>query len=184
LQRLTLRYPTLFSPLFRIIKKAATPFWGGTEAVVRSGNWYGNDTAWRMVHDINRCLLYSDGEQFPMLVAKRYLAIVDGVVAGEGNGPATPDRLEAGLLVAGFNPVAVDCATTHLMGFNALKLPMLREAFAPHLLPLANFRYEEIFITSNVANWQGLLVNLKPEVCFHFRPHFGWINSIELHKKA
>jgi uncharacterized protein (DUF362 family) len=179
-QQLMLRYPKIVAPLFRIAKKVATPIWGETDQVVRNGNWHGNDTCWRMVHDINRCLLYTDGETFPSPGSpKRYFAVVDGVVGGDGNGPAAPDRYEAGILVAGFSPVAVDCVTTRLMGFDPLKLPMLRNAFDASDLPLAPFEYADIAIGSNRAEWQGQLTELSEDACYRFRPHFGWHGKME-----
>jgi uncharacterized protein (DUF362 family) len=179
LQQLTLRYPRIVAPLFRLIRKIALPIWGRTEEVIRNGNWYGNDTCWRMVHDINRCLLYTDGDFFPLMHPKRYFAVVDGVVAGDGNGPAAPDRFEAGVLVAGYNPVAVDCVVTRLMGFDPRKLAILREAFQPSDLPLAPFAYSDIEIRSNDVAWQGHIIDLAEDSCFQFRPHFGWRGKIE-----
>ena len=61
LERLTNKHPKLFAPVYHMAKKAATPFFGHTRQTIRSGNWHGNDTCWRMVQDINRCLFYSDG---------------------------------------------------------------------------------------------------------------------------
>jgi len=178
-QQLTLRHPKLLAPVFRVVKRIATPIWGHTQETIRSGNWYGNDTTWRMVHDINRCLLYSDGDKFPLSSSKRLFTVVDGVIAGDGNGPAAPDRYEAGVLIAGFNPVAVDCVTTRLMGFDPMRIPILREAFAPSELPLAPFAYSDITIQSNRVAWQGRITDLKEDECYHFRPHFGWRGRIE-----
>ena len=39
---------------------------------------------------------------------RKYYAIVDGVVAGEGDGPMDVDAKEAGILIAGSDPVAID----------------------------------------------------------------------------
>jgi uncharacterized protein (DUF362 family) len=178
-ERLTIKHPKLFAPVYKMAKKVATPFWGHTRQTIRSGNWHGNDTCWRMVQDINRCLLYSDGQAFPTAQPKRFFAIVDGVVAGEADGPAAPDRLEAGVLIAGFNPVAVDCATARLMGFDPMKIPTLREAFAPADLPLAPFAYGDISIKSNRAGWEGKITELENENTLHFEPHFGWKGRIE-----
>src|SRR5690606_20304953 len=36
------------------IKRLATLYFGSTEHTVRSGNWHGNDTAWRMILDLNK----------------------------------------------------------------------------------------------------------------------------------
>lgn len=179
LERLTLSCPKIFAPIYRIAKRISTPFFGHTGQVIRSGNWHGNDTCWRMVQDINRCLLYSHGDVFPAQRPKRYFAIVDGVVGGDVEGPASPDRYESGVLIAGSNPVAVDCAATRLMGFDPMRIPMLRESFAPSDLPLAPFEYTDISIRSNRPDWEGPLSNLSDENTYHFQAHFGWKGAIE-----
>jgi uncharacterized protein (DUF362 family) len=177
LERLTIKHPRLFAPVYKMAKRVATPFFGHTRETIRSGNWHGNDTAWRMVQDINRCFFYSDAQSFPTAKPKRYFTIVDGIVAGEKDGPAAPDRVEAGLLVGGFNPVAVDCATARLMGFDPMKIPTLCESFAASDLPLATFSYQDISIKSNRSEWQGKITELKDTL--QFRAHFGWTGRIE-----
>lgn len=179
LQNLTRRHPRVFAPLFRFAKTVAKPIFGKTSETIRSGNWRGNDTCWRMVQDINRVLMYSNGTTFPMAAPKRFFSIVDGIVGGDCDGPAAPDRFEAGMLLAGTNPVAVDCATTRLMGFDPMRIPMLKEAFADSDLPLAKFSYDDIRIVSEVPGWTGKLADIDPEACFNFRPHFGWVGQIE-----
>jgi hypothetical protein len=178
-ERLTLTNPRVFAPIYRLAKRISTPIFGHTKEAIRSGNWHGNDTCWRMVHDINRCTLYSDGVNFPTARPKRYFAIVDGIVAGDSDGPAAPDRNEAGVLVAGFNPVAVDCVSTRLMGFDPMRAATLAEAFAPSDLPLASFKYADISIRSNRPGWTSALAQIKAEDTHHFKPHFGWLGKIE-----
>jgi hypothetical protein len=178
LQQWTLRHPAL-APMFRVVKKMATPIWGHTHHTVRSGNWHGNDTAWRMVQDINRCLFYSDGEQFPTPAPKRFFAVIDGVIGGDCDGPAAPDARPSGLLLAGFNPVAVDCAATRLMGFDPMRVAMLREAFAASDLPLAGFDFARIGVASNRPEWNRLLRDFRQEDGLGFRAHFGWTGSME-----
>lgn len=179
LERLTMLNPRLFAPVYRLAKLVARPLWGKTKHTIRSGNWHGNDTCWRMVHDINRCLLYSNGKQFPTASTKRFFAVVDGIVAGDGDGPAAPNRREAGVLVGGFNPVALDCVAARLMGFDPMKLPVLRECFDASDLPLAPFIYQDITIASDVVGWQGRIDEVRPEATFHFEPHFGWRGHME-----
>lgn len=55
-------------------------------------------------------------------------AIVDGIVAMEGNGPIDGDRKEVGLLVIGDDPVAVDVTATGLMGIDSTRVSYLVEA--------------------------------------------------------
>jgi uncharacterized protein (DUF362 family) len=145
---------------------------------IRSGNWHGNDTTWRMVIDLNRALHYSDADgrlhERPM---RRFFSIVDGIVAGEGNGPMDPTARPAGLVLAGQNPVAVDLAAARLIGFDWRKLAVLRRALAPHAMPLVNFA--TVNLASNQTEYSGALDELTgPGLTF--RPHFGWAGHVEL----
>lgn len=178
LQRQTLRVPGM-QRVYQLAKVGGKPIFGRTNEVVRHGNWHGNDTCWRMVLDINRCLMYGDGEIFPLPSAKRFFAVVDGVVGGDGDGPACPDAYPAGVIVAGRNPVAVDCSATRLMGFDPNRVPQLMHAFDPHPMPLAGFRYEDIRMVSDERNWNGPLESIPADSTFRFKPHFGWVGYIE-----
>ncbi len=55
-------------------------------------------------------------------------AIVDGIVAMEGNGPIDGTPKPAGLVIVGDDPVAVDATTAHIMGFEPEGLPYIAEA--------------------------------------------------------
>ena len=133
------------------VKKVGAKLFGETGAVVRSGNWHGNDTTWRMVLDVNRAFFAKP---------RRYLAIVDAIVAGEGNGPLEADAKPCGVLLAGENPAAVDWVCARLMGFDWRKLPLVREG-------LRQFGVAPADVVANAG---------EP---FHFAPHFGWKGQIE-----
>ena len=147
---------------------------------IRSGNWFGNDTTWRMVIDLNRILYYAgpDGE-LTSQPARRFFSIVDGIVAGEGNGPLDPTAINAGLVLAGGNPVALDLACARLMGFDHHKIPMLLRALAEHALPLVSYEYGDVVGKSNAPRFSGPLVGW-PSGGPGFEPHFGWKGHIEL----
>src|SRR5262249_11358484 len=53
---------------------------GDTRNVIRNGSWYGNDTIWRMILDLNKILLYAnpDGTLRPDRLdqRKRYITLV------------------------------------------------------------------------------------------------------------
>jgi uncharacterized protein (DUF362 family) len=55
-------------------------------------------------------------------------AIVDGIVAMEGNGPISGTPKQAGLLVFGDDAVATDTVTATMMGMDPTRIPYLREA--------------------------------------------------------
>ena len=183
IQRQSLRLPAM-SYLYRLAKRIGNHIFGRTDQVVRHGNWHGNDTCWRMVHDINRCLMYGGAETFPSSSAKRFFAVVDGIIGGDGDGPACPSAHPAGLVLAGFNPVAVDCAGARLMGFDPTRIAQLSNSFVPHPLPLADFSYRDIRLVSNRAEWNGELPEIAGEATFHFKPHFGWTGAIEFRKSG
>jgi hypothetical protein len=115
--------------LLRFARRAEHALRG--DAFVRAGNWYGNDTTWRMVLDLNRCLYYSDAAGL-RLEAKRpvrtVLSVLDGIVAGEGEGPLAPRDRPLGVVLAATDPVALDLVAIRLMGFDARRIAKLREA--------------------------------------------------------
>ena len=169
----------LLSKFFVPVKKLGRVIFGDTQKVVRSGNWHGNDTCWRMVVDLNKCLFYFDGSGAPRTKPLRYLAVVDGIVGGEGNGPMAPDPKPCGVLVAGTNPLAVDSVCCALMGFDWTKVRMLFGAFAVKLKRIAEFTHDDIRVVSNEASKAKPLGEYRKEDGFAFKPHFGWVGAIE-----
>ena len=170
------------SRLFVPVKKAGRLFFGDTQQVVRSGNWHGNDTCWRMVLDLNKCLFFFDGSGQLRKKPLRYLTVVDGIIGGEGNGPMSPDPRPCGVVLAGTHPVAVDCVAAALMGFDWQKLRLLKNSFQMRELNFASFQPGEIEVVSNKPAWHGKLDQM--EAAFSFRPHFGWIGAIENTRKS
>jgi uncharacterized protein (DUF362 family) len=168
--------PALSRP-FVPLKKVGRVFFGDTQTVVRSGNWHGNDTCWRMVLDLNKCLFAFDGAALPRARPLRYLAVVDAIVGGEGNGPMAPDAKPCGVIMAGTHPLAVDAAAATLMGFDWWKLPLLANAFRMRELSFVAFGAGEIEVVSNRPAWSGPLDRIDETL--HFRPHFGWVGAIE-----
>jgi uncharacterized protein (DUF362 family) len=151
---------------------------------VRSGNWYGNVTAWRMVIDLNRILHYADAEgRLHDRPIRRFFSVVDGIVAGEGNGPLDPRPKPVGLVLAGANPLAIDLACARLMDFDYQKISVLHRALAPHPLSLASFSYEDVVVHSNNAHLNKRLTSYEGQL-FAFLPHFGWRGHVELTEEA
>jgi uncharacterized protein (DUF362 family) len=179
LKKLMTKRGGLGGPLARITWKAGKMVFGDTQKVVRSGNWFGNDTAWRMVLDLNKCLFYFDGIAARRKKPLRYLSIVDGIIAGEGGGPLAADAKHCGTVVAGFNPVTVDTVCATIMGFDYTRIPMVDRAWKIRDLPLVDFQPDQIICSSNIEAWNGDLKKLSLAQHFGFRPHFGWAGSIE-----
>ena len=164
------------------LKKVGRLYFGDTQKVVRSGNWHGNDTCWRMVLDLNKCLFHFDGAGQKRKKPLRYLAVVDGIIGGEGNGPMAPDPVRSGVIIAGTHPAAVDLTAATLMGFDWRKIRLLKNAFEMRGLNFVDFAPSQVEVFSNDKAWCGKIDQL--EDLFAFRPHFGWVGAIETSRHA
>lgn len=175
-----LKYPLLarvFSPIISIGKKV----FGTNSETIRGGSWYGNDTLWRTILDINKVLLYSnpDGSMRPddWSSAKKYISIVDGIIAGSGDGPKSPDAVKMGYLFCGLNPVSVDYICAYFMGYDPEKIPSIKHSFGVKRFSLANFNKDDIVLRLGDKNI--ILNDLPKEQIVNVLPHRGWIGHIE-----
>jgi uncharacterized protein (DUF362 family) len=167
--------------LVRWVRRAETAVRG--DAFIRSGNWHGNDTTWRMCLDLNRAFYYGDaaGQRFdsPQPV-RRALTLLDGVVGGEGEGPLSPRDVPVGAVLAATDPVALDLAALRLMGFDWRRIPKIREAMAGDTL-----RVTQVREPADVTVWESeggvrQAVSLADIACQRpFAPHPGWRDHIE-----
>lgn len=143
------------------------------------GSWYGNDTLWRTVLDLNRLLIYADRQaRMRELPQRKCITFVDAVIAGEGEGPVEPTSRQCGFLAAGVNPVAIDAVLATMVGFDFRRIPLIAKAFEIEDWPLCAFEPAEIEVRSRDMRWHGLSVG---KVCtsLKFSPPSGWKNHIE-----
>jgi uncharacterized protein (DUF362 family) len=141
------------------------------------GNWYGNDSAWRMCVDLHKIIQFADGEgRFSSGFRRRLFSVIDGVVGGENKGPLEPDPVASGLLIAGEDFLATDIVATRLMGFDPMKVRTLR-----HLLDEQHEvkSYEDISVVSSNEYIRGCL-NDNENRFANFRPYPGWVGHIEI----
>jgi len=80
----------------------------------------------------------------------RTIAIVDGILCMEGDGPIMGTPKPMGLLAVGLNPTAVDATLARIIGLDPVKVPYLYLA-SGRLGPLAEHR-----IAQRGERWQGL----------------------------
>jgi hypothetical protein len=146
---------------------------GGARRYVRWGDWPGNDTAWRMCLDLNLVLRYADaGGRMRAEPQRRYFSIVDGIVAGSGDGPMMPTARRIGYLAAGPDPVVVDRTCAAHMGFDPDRIPLLREAArSPEFA--ARGGGPTVRATVNGSDVESGAVHLG------FDPHWAWRGRIE-----
>ena len=144
------------------------------------GSWWGNDTLWRTVLDLNRALVYADvGGVLRNRRQRRVFFLTDGIIAGEGEGPVDPDPKPIGVLLGAASAAVVDVVMARLMGFDFRKIPSVREAFRIPELPLTEVSPEEIEIISNCSEIASMGLQTAGKN-FGFVPSSGWLGHIEL----
>jgi uncharacterized protein (DUF362 family) len=175
-QKMVTSVPVLGTYLYRKARNIGKAVLGDSGKVIRNGNWEGNNTCWRMVIDLNRALLYGniDGTWREAGSRKLYLAIVDGIVGGEGNGPDCPDHVRSGVLISGTDPAQVDAAACRVMGFNPRDLPIVAHSFDRHRWPISEASIDELPVYDERVGKEVLLDEVAPAMPGGFKPHFGW----------
>jgi uncharacterized protein (DUF362 family) len=119
--------------------------WANSDRIGYDGSWSGNDTIWRTCLDLNRILLYGRADAtMAEAPERRVIHVVDAVTAGQGDGPLAPDPLALGLLLAGETAPAVDWVGAQLLGYDPMKIPVVREAFTSFRWPLTSFPREAV----------------------------------------
>jgi uncharacterized protein (DUF362 family) len=127
---------------------------------ISEGSWFGNDTLWRTILDLNRIALYADKEGHIVSSPQRKLfCLVDAVTAGEGEGPLEPTDVNCGAVFAGKNPLAVDAVAARFMGLNVDEIPQLERGFELASLPLFSATASDIWIQGDqregINTWTG-----------------------------
>lgn len=84
--------------------------------VTHRGAHPGNDTIWRMVGDLYQGLLKKD---------RVYFTIIDGIMAGEGQGPFCPTSKHANVLLGAFDLLIADITAVRYMGLDPEKIKYL-----------------------------------------------------------
>jgi hypothetical protein len=142
------------------------------------GGWYGNDTIWRMVLDLNSILLYgqSDGTLASKPVRKLY-SLTDGLIAGEGFGPLAPEPVRLGVVTFASNSAFADLVHCGLLRFDWRCIPLIRCAFGKSALPLARHRPEEVEVY--VRGERLALEDLAVLWGIDAAPARGWVGHIE-----
>jgi hypothetical protein len=134
-----------------------------------------------MILDLNKVLLYANRDgtmrEGNVVNTKRYIGIVDAILAGEGHGPLAPEPVAMGYLFCGTNPVAIDAVSATFMGFDPTKIPIIANAFNVNRYPICPSTLEEILV--KIDKREFLLQDLPGNYVVPCEPHFGWKGHIE-----
>lgn len=143
-----------------------------------AGAWHGNDTAWRMALDLARILCFADrGGVVRDRPQRGHLALIDGIVGGEGDGPLSPSPVPAGTLIFSDDVLDADRAACRIMGFDPALVPTI--AFAERGRPgFADFSADPSDVA--IVNGASRAVAELPELLGRaFVPPRGWRGRLE-----
>jgi hypothetical protein len=134
--------------------------------IATTGSGMNNDTIWRAILDIARIVFYVNSEgALCDKKQRKHFAVIDGIIAGEGEGPLIPSPRKFGVVVTGYDPLLIDAISTKLMGFDPLKIKTLYKAMKSHKYPIADSTMYKSILSYNI-----------PSFCF--KPPLGWERAI------
>ncbi|MCP4036936.1 MAG: DUF362 domain-containing protein, partial [bacterium] len=116
---------------------------------------------------------------------RRVLTLLDGIVAGEGDGPLAPNDVPLGVVAAGSDPVAVDLVAVRLMGFDEQLIPKLREPMRDSGARITAVRSASDVVVGEIRVEAGPDGEVEErgldqiECKREFEPHPGWRGHIE-----
>lgn len=141
----------------------------------REGSWYGNDTIWRTIYDLNTIVFYADKKGTVQdRICRKMLVVADMVVAGENDGPVKPSPKQCGIVAVGENPGCFDEAVCSLMGFRLNCIPTLFHLRENGRLPIMQGITEGKIVSNNPLWNEKKLVQITERDSLKFKPNPGW----------
>ena len=139
------------------------------------GMWYGNDTLWRTILDVNKIVYFANKQgKISSEEQRTILHFGDMVVCGEKEGPLQPSYKKVGGILFSDNPVSFDYCVVKIMGFDYKKLPTLSNALKYQELIKDN--PNKIRLYSNEIKFNNLVDNIHNN--FKFIPATGWYDYL------
>ncbi len=130
------------------------------------GSWYGNDTIWRTIKDINYIIKYADKNGvIKDEVQRTQIIIADMVIAGEGEGPLLPSPHYLGTIGFCTNLEVFDKAAASIMGIDYNYIPSIKTSSA-----------SSVNIISNNNDWNKKDLNELLKTADSFIMTEGWRN--------
>lgn len=170
----------IWVPLRRMagIRTDGAPAAPGQRAYVGAGSWYGNDTVWRMIYDLNRLILHAPagGGSLSPSVQRACVTVLDGLTAGEGDGPLRPVPVSLNLAGVSSTPFLMDMALAQMMGFNWQKIPQLANYRRFGEEAWTGWDRDQVEVELDGIRYRGIG---RLPVLHRFVPPPGWRDHIE-----
>ncbi len=147
----------------------------------RVGSWYGNDTIWRTVVDLNNIMIHINKEGVMCdTQQRRIITIGDMVIGGEKEGPVGPTPKPLGIILFSDNNLVFDRVVCEIMGFDDNVFRCFHDKKALAVYGMNENDLNEIVIMSNNESIdQKNMQQINIPVKWHFQPHSCWKGHIE-----
>jgi hypothetical protein len=145
---------------------------------IGAGSWYGNDTIWRMIYDLNWIIRYAprEGGVLCSTPQRAYVVVMDALVAGEGDGPLQALPVPLGILGVSDNPFLIDLVCARIMGFDWRKIPVLNKMSLFTADTWGTLRPDFLDVELDGRRFRSLD---EVPVLYRFLPPPGWKGHIE-----
>lgn len=138
-----------------------------------SAAWFGNDTTWRMVMDLNLIVNYGRADGTLADTPQRLLySFCDGIIGGQGDGPLRPDPLNLGVVCFTNDSATADICMARMMGLSINDIPLL--VAAKSFIPNQNTGITLNGITSSITELEKYTTKAIPPP--------GWVDYTALIK--
>ncbi len=135
------------------------------------GMWYGNDTIWRTILDVNHAVMYANSiGAICSELQRKIIYFGDMIVCGEAEGPLRPSYKKVGGILFAEDAVLFDRIVVKLMGYDYTKFPVLTKAEKDELLKTKDF--DKLLVSSNEPCFSGNILDINRT--FEFVPSSGW----------
>lgn len=138
------------------------------------GSWYGNDTLWRTILDLNVIVRYAgkDGKM-SSTPQRKVFNVADMIFAGEGQGPLSPSEKKTGIISMSSDSVCMDEVISTLMGVDYQFIPSIKNARSLSYWELCSKDTAHIISNSGIYDGKGC-GELSASDVFHFKLAKGW----------
>ncbi|MBO6155241.1 MAG: DUF362 domain-containing protein [Lachnospiraceae bacterium] len=153
----------------RGVKESGEKYW--------FGGWYGNDTIWRTIADLNKIFYYADKDgKMCDSVQRKIFIVADMICGGDHSGPLAPSPVDAGVIAMGEDPFLFDRTICSVMGFDYSRIPQLSELkyFADGIHKVSEGEREAAIVVSNDHEWNRKNYDEIRENSVHYQAAYGW----------
>lgn len=143
------------------------------------GSWYGNDTIWRMVLDLNRIIQYGTKDGVLSDTKQRNIySLTDAIIIGEGFGPLAPLPKFLGYISFASSSAFADLAHSALMKFDWRKIPIIFNSFENYRYPITSKKPSSARICFNGKSFS--IDEFAMQFGEYCKPPIGWQDHIEI----